>query len=108
VTPFALTEEQLSPDREGVYLDPGAPPQLGEEGAEDYQRTFADVVRFSSVLDPDLSATIDISPIIISRTLGPTGHVGNSRGRSAANTISFARLPRERRLGSARSIVFFP
>lgn len=62
VTPFALTEEQLSPDREGVYLDPGAPPQLGEEGAEDYQRTFADVVRFSSVLDPDLSATIDISP----------------------------------------------
>lgn len=60
VTPFALTGESS----DGVYadFDPGLPPQLGGVGDADFKSGTAGVIRFSSLLDPSSTATIDISP----------------------------------------------
>lgn len=67
VIPFALTGEDLTiyPDTDfdwWVYHDPGPPPLLGGVGDQDYKDGFAQVVEFSSVLDPDDGVMIDISP----------------------------------------------
>ena len=53
---------------ETVYFDPGIPPQLG--GAEDagYKSGNLEVLRYSSLLDPDNGIILDISP----------GHIGNN------------------------------
>ena len=58
VRPFALTRTNAA----DVYFDPGLPPQLG--GAEDaaFKSNSVEVVRFSSYLDPDVGAMIDVSP----------------------------------------------
>ena len=61
VLPFAL--RQLS--QNGVYHDPGLPPQLGGVGDAEYKDGNVDVVRFSSLLDPTVTGLddlIDISP----------------------------------------------
>ncbi len=64
VTPFALTEEDLTIyNRDGfdywVYHDPGAPPALG---TDDYREGFQQVVEWSGFLDPADGVMIDISP----------------------------------------------
>jgi hypothetical protein len=75
VRPFAL---RFAPS---VYLDPGPPPQLGGEGDEDYRQGTLDVIRYSSLLDPDDGVVIDISPK--SRGLNSLGHNdGNGHGTS--------------------------
>ena len=45
---------------EGVPIDPGAPPQLGDSA--EYKDEAIEVVRLSSELDPSDPTTIDISP----------------------------------------------
>ncbi|MEM8487501.1 MAG: DUF6851 domain-containing protein [Bacteroidota bacterium] len=71
VSPFALTSEDLTfYERRGqtyfVYHDPGPPPYLqpesGEDLREEYAWGFALVALWSSHLDPNSSAMIDISP----------------------------------------------
>jgi hypothetical protein len=58
VTPFALTRARL----QDVYLDPGPPPLLGSSSDARYKSEFSQLIAFSSLLDPDSDATIDISP----------------------------------------------
>lgn len=58
VTPFALTRS----DPNSVYLDPGAPPQLGTTTDAQYRAEAVQVIRYSSLLDPDAETTIDLSP----------------------------------------------
>ncbi|MGH2475294.1 MAG: vanadium-dependent haloperoxidase, partial [Candidatus Limnocylindrales bacterium] len=54
---FALPE---SP--EGTPIDPGPPPRLDEATDADFKRAAIQVVRYSSELDPNDGAAIDISP----------------------------------------------
>ena len=56
VWPFALTREGPS----DPYLDPGPPPLLGQSRA--FQEGNVEVIRYSSVLDPESAPVIDISP----------------------------------------------
>lgn len=58
VTPFAL----VRPAPGQLYMDPGAPPQLGGAGDAAFKDAALDVIRYSSQLDPDDGATLDISP----------------------------------------------
>jgi len=60
VAPFALTPADMGPPF--VYHDAGPPPLYGGVGDAEYKSTFADVVKFSSMLTPDDPTTIDISP----------------------------------------------
>ena len=72
VNPFALTEAELSQySREGeeyvyqVYHDPGAPPTIDGDLAEEYQWSHSFVAVWSSHLDPTVgrgAELIDISP----------------------------------------------
>lgn len=58
VAPFALVRAGF-----GVpYVDPGLPPQLGGEGDEAFKEAVLEVIRFSSIMDPDDGVTMDISP----------------------------------------------
>lgn len=59
VIPFSLEDYDMT---NGVYFDPGTPPQL--EGTADalYKSEFADVVRHSSLLDVNNPELVDISP----------------------------------------------
>ncbi len=73
VRPFALRPVG------SVFLDPGAPPKLGGEGSAAYKQETLEVVRYSSLLDPDDAVVIDISPK--SRGLNSTGqNDGNGHG----------------------------
>lgn len=58
VRPFAM---QLRAG-EILYHDPGPPPQLGGEGDAEFKARFLDVIRLSSLLDPDQGQMLDISP----------------------------------------------
>ena len=67
VVPFALKEEDLTiHHRDGydywVYHDPGPPPMIGGDGADDYKWSHALVAVWSSHLDPTDGVTMDISP----------------------------------------------
>lgn len=67
VAPFSLTEnERVTNNRGGhdyqVYMDPGAPPFLGDSLTEEYMWTFSLVSTWSSHLDPSDSVMWDISP----------------------------------------------
>ena len=58
VAPFAL-----APSPAGLMLDPGPPPALGESaGDAAFKEAAVDVIRYSSLLDPDDGATLDIGP----------------------------------------------
>jgi hypothetical protein len=57
VRAFALSG---SPD--GVPIDPGPPPRLGEATDEEFKRAALHVIRFSGELDPNDGVRIDISP----------------------------------------------
>lgn len=84
VTPFALVRASEN----DIYDDPGPPPYLGCPGAmppcegdTDFKESVVQVVRFSSWLDPDDGAVVDISPGAIgNNALGThdgTGHPVN-------------------------------
>ena len=69
VKPFSLQpSDSILRKRDGrdfrIYLDPGAPPQLSEDGAsaELYKQGFEQVIEWSSQLDPADRQFIDISP----------------------------------------------
>lgn len=80
VEPFALRPEHRTPGKNGVYLDPGPPPQLGADSEQTdlWLDTFTDVILTSSIMDPDLDLFIDISPSVFGNNpLGSndgTGH----------------------------------
>ncbi|MCA9290064.1 MAG: hypothetical protein KDA25_02985 [Phycisphaerales bacterium] len=72
VTPFSLTEDQVSYHYDDytdytykLWLDPGAPPLHGGIGDDEYKWGFAMVAVWSSHLDPDDGVMIDISPATI-------------------------------------------
>ena len=69
VKPFALTEADRSAS--GVYLDQGPPPQLGGAGDAAFREAVNNIIHYSSVLDPQQSELIDISPA--SRGNSPLG-----------------------------------
>jgi len=77
-----------------LHLDPGPPPQLGGVGDADYKAGSVQVVEFSSLLDPDAGAMIDISPGALgNNTLGlndGTGHPVNpiTRLPYASNVVN--------------------
>lgn len=78
VWPFALSRES----DDAVYLDPGAPPYFGDpSGDRGYQDGNVEVIRYSSLLDPESAPEIDISPSARgNNTLGAndgTGHPVN-------------------------------
>jgi len=59
VTPFAIPAGGAS----GVPIDPGPPPRLGDLATDTVFKTqVIEVLRDSSLLDPTLAASIDISP----------------------------------------------
>jgi hypothetical protein len=67
VRPFALREaDRVVYERDGhpypVYHDPGPPPLLGTDAADDYLWGFTLVMVWSSHLDPSDGVTMDISP----------------------------------------------
>jgi len=66
VRPFSLRPSDASPIRPGVHFDPGPPPLFEGEGDAEFRDAMAEVVEFSSWLDPRDGVTIDISP----RSLG--------------------------------------
>ncbi len=64
VTPFGMS----LPEGETVFFDPGPPPLLGGLDDDGYKQGSVEVVRFSSLLDPDSGIMIHIDP----------GHLGNN------------------------------
>jgi hypothetical protein len=60
VAPFALTPADRSSS--SVYLDQGAPPQLGGLGDAAFKAGALSMIRYSSHLDPNDGVMIDISP----------------------------------------------
>ncbi len=52
----------LDPAPDGVPIDPGPPPHLGEATDEEFKQAALHVIRFSGELDPNDGVTIDISP----------------------------------------------
>ena len=67
VAGFALPRAQ-----EGLPLDPGPVPELGDPASDaDFKATAVEVIRYSSRLDPDDGVTVDIGPGAIGgNTLG--------------------------------------
>jgi hypothetical protein len=48
---------------EGMPIDPGPPPQLGDPAGDDtFKRTAVEVIRYSGYLDPGDGAVVDIGP----------------------------------------------
>ena len=64
VWPFALSRQP----GEALYLDPGAPPELEGAGDQQFKDGNAEVIRFSSLLDPTSAPVVDCSP----------GQIGNN------------------------------
>lgn len=67
VTPFALSSGDLTiKQRDGfdyyIYHDPGMPPLIANELADEYEWGFSLVSEWSAQLDPDDGVMIDISP----------------------------------------------
>jgi uncharacterized protein DUF6851/vanadium-dependent haloperoxidase-like protein len=88
VAGFALPES-----REGLPIDPGPPPVLGDAASDaDFKRAAVEALRYSSRLDPDDGVRIDISPGAFgANTLGAndgTGHdVNPATGRPYAPNV---------------------
>jgi hypothetical protein len=54
---------ELDPDGDGLAIDPGPQPLLGDPDTDEELKTeLVELIRDSSLLDPALGATIDISP----------------------------------------------
>jgi hypothetical protein len=59
VASFALPPADL----DGLTVDPGPPPLLGDPAADDeFKRAVNEVIRYSATLDPSSGETIDLSP----------------------------------------------
>ncbi|HUV19387.1 MAG TPA: vanadium-dependent haloperoxidase [Ilumatobacteraceae bacterium] len=69
VTSFALAS---TPSTDGLLLDPGPPPALGDPATDQrFKEEVNDVLRHSAMLDPAAETTIDISPASLGgNTLG--------------------------------------
>ncbi|MEX0321535.1 MAG: FG-GAP-like repeat-containing protein [Puniceicoccaceae bacterium] len=68
VRPFALASLEAG---DLLHLDPGPPPQFGGDSDQDFKDGNLTVIEFSSLLDPDNGAIVDISPSAIgNNTLG--------------------------------------
>ena len=79
VTSFALPE----PDADGLTIDPGPPPRLGDPATDnDFKIAVNEVIRYSATLEPSSGETIDLSPAVQgNRELGTydtVGHAGNA------------------------------
>ena len=76
VTGFALPESE-----EGLPIDPGSPPYFDDPLTDAAFRAAAvDVIRYSALLDPEESATIDIGPASRGNSpVGTDGGAGHSR-----------------------------
>ena len=76
VTSFSLPGAGMAAG-EGVFHDPGPPPYLGGEGSDEYRHGFAEVLRYSTTLDPDDGVMMDISPLSFGgNSLGANDGVG--------------------------------
>ena len=77
VTSFALPE----PDADGLTIDPGPPPLLGDPATDDdFKTAVNEVIRYSATLDPASGDTIDLSPAVQgNRELGTYETVGHER-----------------------------
>ncbi len=78
VTGFALPPGGAN----GLPVDPGPPPYLGDAATDSaFKDAAVEVVRYSSLLDPDSGRTIDISPATLGAnplgTYDGMGHDGN-------------------------------
>ncbi len=101
VTGFAIP--QSNPD--GVPIDPGPPPYLGDPASDEkFKRSVVEVIEVSSLLDPAASATIDISPAALgANSLGANdgqGHplnptTGQPYAENIVNEAEFARAVAE-------------
>jgi len=91
VEPFAMTRS--GPGE--VYLDPGAPPQLG--GVEDaaFKDAVKRVIRFSSHLDPTDGVMKNISPAVMgNNTLGTDDGTGHALNPATGSPYSDNIVPR--------------
>ncbi len=94
VTPFALAAADRTVfERDGneyvLFHDPGPPPLLSGEGDAEYKAGFAQVVAFSSLLDPSDGSMIDIGPGARgNNTLGTNDGAG--RGLNPATGLAYA------------------
>jgi hypothetical protein len=52
----------LDPSPDGVPIDPGPPPRLGDATDKEFKQAALHVIRFSGELDPNDGVTMDISP----------------------------------------------
>ena len=66
VTSFSLPGAGMAAS-EGVFHDPGPPPYLGGEGSDEYRHGFAEVLRYSTTLDPDDGVMMDILATLLRR-----------------------------------------
>jgi hypothetical protein len=55
-----VTSFAMAPSAEGLPVDPGPPPQLGD--GDDYQQAALDVVRHSAALDAGDGVVVDVGP----------------------------------------------
>lgn len=65
VTPFAMGRDTPGAPTSWSAIDPGAPPQLGGAGDQEYRDNTVELIQYSSWLDPTQgfgSQTINISP----------------------------------------------
>ncbi len=72
VTPFALHRDNPA----SIYMDPGPPPMLGTATDAEYKARAMDIIRYSSLLDPDTADQIEI---------GPAGSGNNPVGTNAGS-----------------------
>jgi hypothetical protein len=78
---------------EGLPLDPGPVPELGDPASDaDFKRTAIAVIRYSSGLDPDDGTTVDIGPGALGgNTLGTNDgdghHVNPETGHAYARNL---------------------
>ena len=83
----------LARSSEGLPLDPGPVPRLGDPSSDaDFKETAVAVIRYSSGLDPDDGATLDVGPAALGgNTLGTNdgdGHnVNPATGRAYAPNV---------------------
>jgi hypothetical protein len=74
--PFGLLPSDKSPNKKGVWLDPGLPPAYKGEGDAIYRRAMEEVVELSGWMDPSSSTKVDISP----KTIGNNA-LGSNDGK---------------------------
>ena len=86
VAGFALPD----PGPNGLPLDPGPPPQLGDQTSDQvFKDSAVEVIRFSSLLDPSAEVMIDVSPGSLgNNTLGYND--GQGREQNPATGQSYA------------------